>query len=125
MTACKHEGMQPSPLTLTLTLTGDDNTPAMPLTDAQVNHLRRLLAWMRCEWMLDDDMQRGYLQGHAAAVAHGLQTPEQAGARLTERAQQIDKAVPLYVRQAVKMLTKALRDHERRAGIVDTEEFRP
>lgn len=29
---------------LQLTLTGDDNTPAMPATEAQVNHLRRLLA---------------------------------------------------------------------------------
>lgn len=102
-----------------LVLTGDDNTPPMPLTEADVNHMRRLLAWMRCEWMLDEDMQRGYMLGTAATVAHGMQTPEQAGARLVERAEQINKAVPLYVRQAVKMLTKALRDHERKAGIVD------
>lgn len=104
-------------------LTGDINTPALPMTDAQVNHLRRLLAWMRCEWMLDDDMQRGYLLGAAATVELGMQTPERAGAHLVEKAEQINKAVPLYVRQAVKMLTKALRDHERKAGIVEAAEF--
>jgi hypothetical protein len=99
-------------------LTGDSNIPAMPMTDAEVNHLRRLLAWMRTEWMLDNDMQRGYVHGSALMVAHGLVTPERAGDMLAERAQQINRC-PAYVRQAVKMLTKALRDHERRCGIVD------
>lgn len=61
-------------------LTGDANTPALPMTDAEVNHLRRLLAWMRCEWMLDPDAQRGYLLGASECVAGGLSTPEQAGA---------------------------------------------
>lgn len=102
-----------------LTLTGDDNTPAMSTTEAQVNHLRRLLAWMRCEYMLDEDMQRGYLQGAASCVAHGFNTPEQAGAHLQEKAREINR-VPAYVRQAVKMLTKAIRDHEKAAGIVDS-----
>jgi hypothetical protein len=106
-------------------LTGDTNTPAMPITDAEVNHLRRLLAWMRCEWMLDDDMQRGYMLGTAATVAHGMRTPEEAGAHIVERAEKINKAVPLYVRQALKMLTKALRDHERKAGIVEVDGFTP
>ncbi|MBX9835332.1 MAG: hypothetical protein K2X65_04065 [Burkholderiaceae bacterium] len=41
-----------------LTLTGDDNTPAMSTTNAQVNHLRRLLAWMRCEYMLQNLHER-------------------------------------------------------------------
>lgn len=101
-----------------MVLTGDGNVPAMPTTDAQVNHLRRLLAWMRCEYMLDEDMQRGYLQGAASCVAHGFSTPEQAGAMLQERADKINH-VPAYVRQAVKMLTKAINEHERATGIVD------
>ena len=100
-----------------LTLTGDNNTPAMPMTEAQVNHLRRLLAWMRCEWMIDDDMQRGYIRGAEFCVQHGFSTPEQAGEILTTKAQQMQEC-PAYVRQAVKMLTKALRDHERKSGIV-------
>lgn len=33
-----------------MVLTGDENVPAMPMNEAQVNHLRRLLAWMRCEY---------------------------------------------------------------------------
>lgn len=106
-------------------LTGDTNIPALPMTDAEVNHLRRLLAWMRCEWMLDEDMQRGYMLGTAATVELGMRTPEQAGAHLVERAEQLNKAVPIYVRQAVKMLTKALRDHERKAGIVEVDGFSP
>ena len=58
--------------TETMLLSGDDNTPGMPMTEANVNHLRRLLAWMRCEYMLDEHMQRGYLQGAAEAAAAGM-----------------------------------------------------
>ena len=101
-----------------LMLNGDSNTPAMPMTEAQVNHLRRLLAWMRCEWMLDEDMQRGYLSGASACVELGISSPERAGAIVAEKAAQINQC-PAYVRQAVKMLTKALRDHEKKSGIVE------
>ena len=104
--------------TETMLLSGDDNTPGMPMTEANVNHLRRLLAWMRCEYMLDEHMQRGYLQGATSYVAHGFNTPEQVGAMLQGRADKINH-VPAYVRQAVKMLTKAINEHERSAGIVD------
>ncbi|MEJ5149724.1 hypothetical protein [Comamonas sp. MYb396] len=48
-------------MTKALILTGDNNIPAMPMTDAQVNHLRRLLAWMECEYMLGEDRQRGMI----------------------------------------------------------------
>lgn len=99
-------------------LSGDAITPAMPMTDAEVNHLRRLLAWLRCEFTLDADMQRGYLLGAEESVRHGIATPEQAGALLEDRARQIDRC-PAYVRHAVKMLTKALREHERASGIVE------
>lgn len=101
-----------------LHLTGDSNVPAMPVTEAQVNHLRRLLAWMRCEYMLDEDMQRGYLLGAHESVRHGFASPEAASAIVQAKADQINR-VPAYVRQAVKMLTKALRDHEKRSGVVD------
>lgn len=99
-------------------LTGDRNTPAMPMTEAEVNHLRRLLAWMRCEWTLDADMQRGYLLGAAESVRHGFANEEQASALVQAKADHINRC-PAYVRQAVKMLTKALRDHEKAAGVVD------
>ena len=102
-----------------LILSGDENTPAMPMNEAQVNHLRRLLAWMRCEYTLDEHMQAGYLQGAASCVAHGLTTPEQASALIQQKAEEINH-VPAYVRQAHKMLSKALRDHEKRAGVIDS-----
>ncbi len=100
-------------------LTGDANTPALPMTEAEVNHLRRLLAWLRCEYTLDPDMQRGYLSGASEAVRLGIASEEQASAIVHEKAASINRC-PAYVRQAVKMLTKALRDHERAAGIVET-----
>ena len=101
-----------------MTLTGDTNTPALPMTEAEVNHLRRLLAWMRVEYMLDPDAQRGYLLGASECVAGGWATPEQGGAIVQQAADKINR-VPIYVRQGVKMLTKALRDHERAAGVMD------
>ena len=48
-------------------------------------------------------------------------TDQQASSAIQERAEKINKC-PVYVRQAVKMLTKALRDHERKAGIVEQEQ---
>lgn len=101
-------------------LTGDVNVPAMPMTEAQVNHLRRLLAWMRVEYTLDEDMQRGYLLGASESVARGFASEEQARQIVAEKAAHINQ-VPAYVRQAVKVLTKALRDHERGAGIVEDD----
>lgn len=105
-------------------LTGDANIPAMPMTDAEVNHLRRLLAWMRCEWMLDPDAQRGYLSGASEVVRFGLASEERASAVVQEAADKINQC-PAYVRQAVKMLTKALRDHERWAGVVEVDSMTP
>ena len=103
---------------MSMTLTGDTNTPALPMTEAEVNHLRRLLAWMRCEYMLDPDAQRGYLMGASEAVQYGWASEEKASAIVEKGAAKINR-VPIYVRQGVKMLTKALRDHERTAGVVD------
>lgn len=101
-----------------MTLAGDASVPPMPLADSEVNHLRRLLAWMRCEWTLDPDAQAGYISGAEACVEHGLATPEQASALIQAKVEQINKC-PAYVRQAVKMLTKALRAHESASGVVD------
>jgi len=100
-----------------LTLTGDNNTPAMPMTEAQVNHLRLLLAWMHCEWTLDENMQAGMMEAIQDLAESGEITHEEATQLVAERAEIINRC-PAYVRQAVKMLTKALRDHERKSGIV-------
>lgn len=105
-----------------LILTGNENIPSMPMTDAQVNHLRLMLAWMRCEWMIDDDMQRGFVEGAAICVQNGYATPDQARNVLIDKADKINHC-PAYVRHAVKMLTKALRDHDLASGIVDTKDY--
>lgn len=105
-------------MTKTMILTGDNNIPALPMTEAQVNHLRRLLAWLRCAYMLDEHMQRGFLQGAALSVQHGVATPERAGEILQQQADKINQ-VPAYVRQAHKMLSKALLEHDRRSGVVE------
>jgi len=101
-----------------LVLTGDSNIPAMPMTEAQVNHLRRLLAWLRCAYMLDEHMQRGFMQGAALSVQHGAATPERVGEILQQQADKINQ-VPAYVRQAHRMLSKALLQHDRRSGVVE------
>lgn len=99
-------------------LEGDENVPSVDLKESEVNHLRQLLAWMRCEYMLDEHMQRGYLRGASECVRYGFTTPERAGEIVQEAADQINH-VPKYVRQAVKMLTKALREHEMRSKVID------
>lgn len=63
-------------------------------------------------------MQRGYLDGASESARLGLASAESASAIVEEKAQQIARC-PAYVRQAVKMLTKALRDHDKKAGIVE------
>lgn len=99
-------------------LEGDANVPSVDLKESEVNHLRQLLAWMRCEYTLDENMQRGYLRAANECVKHGIATPERAEELVGELATQINY-VPKYVRQAVKMLTKALRDHEKRSKVID------
>ena len=104
-------------MTSPMILTGDDNVPAMPMTDAQVNDLPRPLASKRPERQLDVDSQRGYLKGTAHALAFGVDA-ERVNAVVQEGVDQVN-SVPLYVRQAVKMLTKALREHEAASGVVE------
>ncbi len=104
-----------------MTLVGDANLTDMPLKESEVNHLRQLLAWMRCEYMLDEDMQRGYLQGAQDAIVHGLSSVEKASEIVQKKADEINK-VPAYVRQAHKILSKALRKHEQNCGIFSSSD---
>lgn len=93
-------------------------TQKRQLTDAEVTHMRKLLAWMRTEYCLDEDMQRGALGAVKSLLDAGDITPEQAEQQVSKRADQITQ-VPQYVRQAVKMLTKTVREYDgakRRGG---------
>jgi hypothetical protein len=99
-------------------LSGDGNIPAMPVSNSNVNHLRRMLAWFRCEYMLDEDMQRGFLSSASECVRLDSSLAGRASEIVQQKADQINQ-VPAYVRQAVKMLTKAIREHDKQSGIVD------
>ncbi len=103
-----------------LVLSGDEVNGPMHLRDSEVNHLRRLLAWMRVTYMLDPDVQRGYLCGASEMAALGLASKEDTEVVVQKAVDQITQ-VPGYVRQGVKMLTKALRMHDAGAGIVEEE----
>lgn len=102
-----------------LQLTGDANNAAQDLTEAEVNHLRRLLAWIRCEYLLGEDMQRGMLQGLNDVVAMEPATQQRAQEILDQQTAKIT-AVPAYVRQAVKMLSKAVRKHDAKSGVIES-----
>ena len=89
----------------------------LQLTDAEVNHMRRVLAWMRVEYCLDENMQRGSLEAVKQLLDSGNITQEQAEHAITRNADQI-RQVPQYIRQAVKMLTKTLREHDGVEGAI-------
>lgn len=89
-----------------LVLQGNHHVPAMPLKPSEVNHLRRLLAWIRVEFYLDEHMQRGMLQGASGAVATGID-PARAREVLQGFADKINSA-PEPVRAAVVSLSATL-----------------
>lgn len=87
-----------------------------PLTDAEVNHLRRLLGWVRCEVGQAPEEMVETLKAIAPAV--GQVTDPAAEARM-RAAYEKSAAVPKYVRAAIKALEKTI---VQRAGeIVDAE----
>lgn len=107
-----------------LVLSGDENNVAMPLTDAQVNHLRRLLAWICLEHSLGEEMMIGYLEGAQKAVMTDPSCQPRAQEIIDEQVAKI-ASVPAYIRQAVKMLTKAVRDHDARTRVVESSPTEP
>lgn len=104
---------------MSLILTGDQNNVSQELTDAEVNHLRRLLGWLTCEYNLSEAGQEGIFIGLSAAVAGGASV-ERAQAILDDEAARI-RRVPAYIRQAIKMLSKAVRDHDAKTRVISTE----
>ncbi len=90
------------------------------MKQSDLNHLRRLLGWVRC----DIGQAPAELQQTMIDVADGLGHPEiseEAKARMVETYRRAE-AVPLYVRTAVKALEKALAAAGREPG---AEKVRP
>ncbi len=77
------------------------------ITEAELNHLRRLLGWMRCEVGQTPEEQRETMR----SIAHALtEYPDEAAqGRLMES---YDRAasIPKYVRAAIKSLARVVRE---------------
>ena len=92
----------------------------LQLTDDEVKHLRLVLGWMRCEFCLDENMQRGTLDAIKELLDAGEINEEKANFYLTQRSDQI-RQVPKYVRHGIKMLSGAVKKHDGTKGdIVDS-----
>jgi hypothetical protein len=90
-----------------------------PLTDAEVNHLRKLLGWVRCEIGQSPEEMVQTVSNIAPAIGPDLS--EEAKARLVA-AHNKAASVPKYIRAAVKALEKTL---VQQAGeVVDVEASR-
>jgi hypothetical protein len=75
-----------------------------PLTDAEVNHLRKLLGWIDCEIGQAPDDMVNTVKGVAAKIG---EIDKEGQARLVE-AHNKSASVPQYVRAAIKALKKTL-----------------
>ncbi|QYJ20213.1 hypothetical protein KYT87_21410 [Achromobacter sp. ES-001] len=85
------------------------------MKQSDLNHLRRLLGWVRC----DIGQSPGERQQTMIDVADGLRHPEisrEAKARMVEAYHRAE-SIPLYVRAAVKALEKALTNGGPRGGV--------
>ena len=85
------------------------------LTEAEINHLRRLIGWVACEVGQTPEE----LIATVRKIAPAMQDVSKEGkARLVEVHQKAE-AVPKYVRAAIKALSKAIQPHL--GDIVDGE----
>lgn len=103
-----------------LILSGGDAEKDLEFRKSEVEHLRRLLAWMRVEYMLDEHMQAGFADGLRESMAAGFASEDRAREMAIERAAKIEQ-VPQYVRQGIRMLMKMLHEHDKRGNTVDGE----
>jgi hypothetical protein len=88
---------------------------ATELDKAEVNHLRRLLGWVRCESGQSPDEMVAMLRDLAPSIG----TPSMKAQHRLADAYNKSANVPKYIRAAVKSLERVLR--ERCGEIVDAE----
>ena len=87
-----------------------------PLTDAEANHLRRLLGWIACE--IGQPPEELVETVRKIAPAIGPDISDEGKARLV-RAHENAANVPKYVRAAIKALQKT--QHQTAGDVVDAE----
>jgi len=85
------------------------------LSTAEINHLRRLLGWIRCEVGQSPDELVETLKKIAPAVGE----VSDAGRQRTVESMEKAASVPLYVRSALKALSKAIADQP--GDVVDAD----
>lgn len=78
------------------------------ISDAEINHLRRLLGWVSCEIGQSPEEMVATVKSVAPVFA-GEELSDEAKQRLVASHEKA-AAVPKYVRQAVKALQKTLAD---------------
>lgn len=98
-----------------------DTTPntsyaSMPITEAQLNHLHRLIGWVRCEFNLSPACLQGAADAYAFLIDEAVGKEEKeaitqhANARLSAYIAKIEE-VPLAVRNAIEILSNAISDN--------------
>jgi hypothetical protein len=80
--------------------------PVNVLSEAHVNHLRRLLGWVRCDIGQSPDE---YVMT-VRRITERVGLPDEAGQQRVMTAYREAKAVPQYVRAAVKSLEQIVRE---------------
>ena len=87
----------------------------MKLSDSDINHLRRLLAWMRCEVGQSPEELVATVQSILPVVGDPSSDAKERLVRAHTQAQN----VPKYVRAAIKALEKALAQQRPTGKTVD------
>ena len=92
--------------------------PVVRLSDAEINHLRRLLGWIACEIGQSPEELVATVQ----KIAQSMPAPGEEGKARLVAAHKEAASVPIYVRQAVKALRKTLVKRAGDVADVDTRE---
>lgn len=86
------------------------------MTEAQINHLRRLLGWIRCEIGQSEEEMKETLQRIKPAFTEGI---GQEGYDRLEKDYEKAVSLPKYVRAAIKSLEKIVKQQQ--GEIVDAD----
>lgn len=89
------------------------------LTDAEANHLRRLLGWISCEVGQSPEEMEAMLRKIVPAIAPNI---DDAGRLALKQDYEKSVAVPKYVRAAIKALEKTLIARD--GAILDVDPLR-
>lgn len=88
----------------------------MKLSKAEVNHLRLLLGWMRCAEGINQSPEE-QVALYRNLADHGIRpSADNETYERLKKSYDLSADVPKYIRHSLKMLTEALREHEKKMG---------